>query len=161
MPIHPRQTTPTLLQIDSIFLHLQGAAALTEVCRFLRSELRQFQWIGVYRLRGEVLELAGWDGDAPTQHTTIPIGRGVCGRAARENRTVIVDDVSTDPEYLACFVDTRSELVVPVRHGGTVVGEIDVDARALKAFDASDARFLETVASKIAPTVAGLGAPPT
>ncbi|HYK93412.1 MAG TPA: GAF domain-containing protein [Thermoplasmata archaeon] len=160
MPINPRQATPSLLQIDSIFVHLSGAPALTEVCRFLRSEFSHFQWLGIYRLDGRTLELAGWDGDKPTEHTSIPIDRGVCGRAAREGRTVIVDDVNADPDYLACFLDTRSEIVVPVRHEGRVVGEIDADGRIPKAFDVSDGRFLEAVAGRIAPALARLGASP-
>lgn len=160
MPVHSRQVTPSLLQIDSVFHHLQGGPALTEVCRFLRSEFGHFQWLGIYRLVGPELRLAGWDGDQPTEHVTIPLAKGICGRAAREGRTVLVDDVSKDSEYLACFVDTRSELVVPVRAAGTVIGEIDADGRALRAFDASDARFLEAVAAKIAPTLAEWSPPP-
>jgi len=72
---------------------------------------------------------------------------------------VIVDDVSADPDYLACFLETRSEIVVPIRAGGLVVGEIDVDGNSVKAFDASDGRFLELVAGKVAPILAALGAP--
>ena len=159
MPVHPRQTTPSLLQIDSILVRLHGGAALAEVCRFLRSEFPHFGWVGVYRLTGETLELAGWDGDAPTEHTTIPLGRGVCGRAARENRTVRVDDVGREADYLACFLDTRSELVVPVRAAGRVIGEIDIDGRVTSAFDASDERFVESVGARLGPGLAAIGAP--
>ena len=159
MPVSPRRSTPALLQVDSILLHLTGAAALTEVCRFLRAEFAHFSWIGVYRRAGDSLELAGWDGEQPTQHTRISVGEGVCGRAAREGRTVLVEDVTKDPEYLACFLDTRSEIVVPVWSAGQVLGEIDVDGRELKAFDGSDARSLEAVAARIAPVVAQAAGP--
>jgi L-methionine (R)-S-oxide reductase len=158
VPVHPRQSTPSLLQVDSILARLAGGPALTEVCRFLRSEFPHFAWVGVYRLAGEALELAGWDGDAPTEHTTIPLGRGVCGRAARENRTVRVDDVGRDADYLACFLDTRAELVVPIRADGRVIGEIDIDGRVTAAFDASDERFVEAVAAHVAPCVAAMAA---
>ncbi len=154
MPIHPRQETPSLLQLDSILTHLSGAAAVSEVCRFLRSEFPHFTWMGVYRLDGPTLHLAGWDGDRPTEHATIPLDRGLCGRAAREARTVLVGDVSREPDYLACFLDTRSELVVPIRGGATVLGEVDVDGNQLNAFDASDGRFLEKVGARLAPLLA-------
>ncbi len=154
MPIPPRRATPALLQVDAILARLSGEAAATEVCRFLRSEFVHFDWVGIYRRDGPALTLLGWEGRAPTEHTTIPIERGVCGRAVREGRTVVVEDVSRDPDYLACFLETRSEIVVPIRSAGEIVGEIDVDGRELKAFDASDARFLEAVAARLGPLTA-------
>ncbi len=160
MPIHPRQETPSLLQVDSILTHLSGGAAAAEVCRFLRSEFPHFSWLGVYRLEGTTLVLVGWDGDRPTEHTMIPLDRGLCGRAAREGRTVLVGDVSQAPDYLSCFLETRSEIVVPVRDGATVVGEIDVDGSELNAFDASDARFLEKLGVRLAPLLAPPPPPP-
>jgi L-methionine (R)-S-oxide reductase len=148
-----RRAVPALLHVDSILSHLQGRAALSEVCRFLQAEFAHYPWIGVYRLEGDTLVLEAWEGAEATEHTRIPLARGICGQAARENRTVIVDDVSASPEYLACFLSTRSEIVVPVREGATVLGEIDIDGTRVKAFDASDRTFLERVAAKIAPAV--------
>ncbi len=153
MSVPEKRAVPSLLQVDSILAHLQGRAALAEVCRFLRAEFSHYPWIGVYRLDGGALVLEAWEGAAPTEHTRIPVERGVCGQAVREGRTVIVDDVSASPEYLACFLSTRSEIVVPVRAGGAVLGEIDIDGTTLKAFDASDRSFLERVAGKIAPAL--------
>ncbi len=149
MTVPGRQVTPALLQIDAVLARLQGDAALAEVCRFLHAEFRHFRWVGVYRLDGPLLRLGGWAGDQATEHTVIPIGQGLCGLAARENRTVVVEDVRERPEYLACFLETRSELIVPIRQQGTVIGEIDVDGNEVRAFDASDARFLEQVAPKL------------
>jgi L-methionine (R)-S-oxide reductase len=148
-----RATTPALLQIDAILSRLQGRAALAEVCRFLRESFRQYRWVGVYRVEGATLVLDGWDGPAATEHTRIPIDRGVCGQAAREDRTVLVDDVRSAPEYLACFIETRSEVVVPIRDAGAVIGEIDIDGNEVAAFDRSDAAFLESVAGRLAPAV--------
>ena len=153
MSVAPRRATPALLQVDAILRTLSGAAALAEVCRFLRSEFSHFAWIGVYRVAGEELILEGWDGPAPTEHTRIPLARGLCGRAARENRSVLVADVTTEPEYLACFRETRSEVVVPVRREGRAIGEIDVDGILPAAFDASDEGFLAEVAARIAGAV--------
>ncbi len=103
----------------------------------------------MYRVEGTTLVLDGWDGPAATEHTRIPIERGVCGQAARENRTVVVADVRSAPEYLACFLETRAEVVVPIRDQGTVIGEIDIDGNEVGAFDRSDAAFLEMVATKL------------
>ena len=153
MTVHRRQVTPSLLQIDSVLARLTGTAALAEVTRFLRAEFPHYRWVGVYRLDGPLLRLSGWSGEQPTEHETIPVGRGVCGRAARENRSVVVGDVSKDPEYIACFLETRSEIVVPIRESGRVVGEIDIDGSALNAYDASDVAFLEQVAERIAPAL--------
>jgi GAF domain-containing protein len=161
MTLPSRQATPALLQVDAILSRLSGTDALTEVCRYLRHEFRHYRWVGVYRLDGDLLRLDGWSGEHPTEHTAIPLGSGVCGLAARENRSVVVGDVRSRPEYLACFLDTRAEVVVPVRQGPVVLGEIDIDGNEVNAFDDSDARFLERVAEKLAPTLAALsgGAP--
>jgi L-methionine (R)-S-oxide reductase len=148
--VPPRQTTPALLHVGAILTHLQGKDALQEVCRFLRAEFPHYRWVGIYGLRGETLALVAWEGDQPTEHVEIPLGRGVCGRAARERRTVLVDDVRADPDYLACFLETRAEVVVPVMDHGVVLGEIDIDGTVVKAFDGTDAAFLQKVAEKIA-----------
>ncbi len=149
MPVRDRQTTPTLLQIDAILTRLKGAAALSEVCRFLRHEFRHYRWVGIYRLEGTTLILEGWNGEAATEHTRIPLAQGICGRAAREGRTVIIDDVRTAPEYLSCFLETRSEIVVPIRSPSEILGEIDIDGTEVQAYDESDRRFLEQVAEKL------------
>ena len=155
MTISPRRSTPALLQIDAILARLTGTSALGEVCRYLRSEFAHYRWVGVYRLDGRELTLLAWDGDQPTAHEKIGIDRGLCGRAARDDRTVRVDDVGSEPEYLSCFPETRSEIVVPIRAAGRVVGEVDVDGTEFKAYDVTDERFLETVAAKIAPALLG------
>ena len=144
---------PALLQVDAILSRLGGRAALAEVCRYLSHEFAHYPWVGVYRVDGATLVLDAWEGPEATEHTRIPIGQGICGQAAREGRTVIVDDVTSDPNYLACFLSTRSEVVVPIRDGGAVVGEIDIDGNSVRAFDASDRSFLERVAAKLGPVV--------
>jgi GAF domain-containing protein len=89
----------------------------------------------------------------PTEHMRIPIERGICGRAAREKRTLIVDDVQADPSYLACSLETRSEIVVPIMRDGRVLGEIDIDGDDRAAYGDADRRFLEQLASLIAARV--------
>lgn len=149
MPVRPIQNMPALLQVDSILSHLSGIQALGEVCRFLRHEFRHYRWVGIYLRDSDTLRLAAWAGPQETEHVAIPTAQGICGIAAREDRAVIVDDVRSSPDYLACFLETRAEIVVPIRAAGNVVGEIDIDGNEVKAYDASDERFLSAVAQKI------------
>jgi L-methionine (R)-S-oxide reductase len=109
-----------------------------------------YNWVGVYLVKGNDLQLDSWSGPAATIHTTIPIGKGVCGFAAKSGRTEIVSDVAKDPRYLECFASTKSEIVVPIRSDGRVVGEIDIDSDELNAHSSLDREFLEAVASKLA-----------
>jgi len=101
-------------------------------------------------LKGDTLELAAYDGDHETEHVRIPVGQGICGSAAKEGQTIIVPDVNRDPRYLACFVSTRSEIVVPIRGKNGVVGEIDIDSDRISAFDSEDQKILEVIAQKLA-----------
>jgi GAF domain-containing protein len=158
MTVLDRATTPVLLQVDAILARISGRQALGEVCRFLRHSFPHYPWVGVYRVEGSDLVLDAWDGAQATEHVRIPIGRGICGMAVRERRSVIVDDVRADPNYLACFLETRAEIVVPIYHEGEIVGEIDIDGNSVKAFDASDRRFLEKVAAKLGAAVERSGA---
>ena len=160
MTVPPRAVAPSLLQVDAIVSRLAGRAALQETCRFLRDSFPHYRWVGVYRVDGTDLVLEAWNGPAATEHTRIPIARGICGQAAREDRTVLVDDVRTAPDYLACFVETRSEIVVPIRDGSRVIGEIDIDGDRVAAYDASDRSFLERVAPKLSAAVVRAAAEP-
>ncbi len=110
--------------------------------------LPYYNWTGFYMLDPddpEMLVLGPFRG-APTEHVRIPVSQGICGAAVAQNNTVIVDDVYSDPRYLACSLETRSEIVVPIRANGAVVGEIDVDSHTLNAFGAEDRTFLENCA---------------
>jgi len=119
------------------------------VCRELR-KIPHYSWVGIYAVEGDTLVLRSWAGPSATQHTRIPIGRGICGAAIAEDATVIVPDVSRDPRYLQCFLNTRSEIVVPVRKTGVPIGEIDIDSESLAAFTPTDRAFLESVAEDLA-----------
>ncbi len=125
--------------------------SLTPFCRWLRKDFEQYNWVGVYLLQGDQLFLAAWDGEHATEHTTIPLAKGICGMAARERRTINVEDVQARTEYLACFLDTRSEIVVPIMDGPTCLGEIDIDGKRRGAYDASDERLLEALAKELVP----------
>ena len=119
------------------------------IVELIPSRLSYYNWTGFYMLDPDdanTLILGPFHG-APTEHVRIPVSEGICGAAVLENDTVIVDDVNSDPRYLACSLETRSEIVVPIRAHGTVVGEIDIDSHDLAAFSAADRGFLEQCAA--------------
>jgi L-methionine (R)-S-oxide reductase len=120
------------------------------ICGGLRELDRNYDWVGIYWLKGENLVLGPWSGPEETEHKKIPISEGICGAAVREKQTIIVDDVQSDPRYLACFPDTHSEIVVPIRAKGKIIGEIDIDGKPKAAFNAEDKKFLEELAQHIA-----------
>ncbi len=154
MNVPSGEATERLSELAGVLRRAGRAEALVATCRWLRATCPRYRWVGVYVLRGDSLDLAAWDGPAATDHTRIPVDRGVCGRAAREGRTVLVDDVRSAPEYLACFLETRAEIVVPIRTPGAVLGEIDIDGNEVAAFDGSDQAFLERVAERLTEYVA-------
>ena len=91
--------------------------------------------------------------------TRIKFGRGVCGTAWKEQRSLVVEDVEKFPGHIACSSLSRSEIVVPLKHNGVVVGEIDIDSTELATFDDVDIQFLEHAAEMIAPYMAKLAKP--
>ncbi len=107
-----------------------------------------FNWTGIYMLRGKHLEVGPYIGPK-TPHTSIELNRGICGAAASEKRSIIVDDVKSDPRFLACSLSTRSEIVVPLLDGHRVLGEIDIDSNRPAAFTPADKEMLEAVATAI------------
>jgi GAF domain-containing protein len=137
-----------LAKLDSAIGGSRGRASRDAVAKFLNSSIPTYSWVGIYLVEGKDLVLDTWAGPAATEHTSIPIGKGVCGFAAKAGRTEIVSDVSKDPRYLQCFSTTKSEIVVPILSQGSVVGEIDVDGDQLDAFSSLDREFLEAVARK-------------
>jgi L-methionine (R)-S-oxide reductase len=113
--------------------------------------LSHYNWVGFYMLDPcdeNVLVLGPYHG-APTEHVRIPVTEGICGAAVAQGETVIVGDVSEDSRYLACSLETRSEIVVPIRARGKIVGEIDIDSHMLNAFGAEDRSFLENCAETL------------
>ena len=113
-------------------------------------ELPQYNWSGIYRLEGDMLVLDEYVG-AATDHTHIPVGRGVCGTAVAEDRNQVIEDVRELDNYLSCSTQTRSEIVVLIRDNeGKVLGQIDIDGHQVGAFDRTDEAFLEEMAQVLA-----------
>ncbi len=127
---------------------LHGAPLRLMTMRLL-SKLPGYDWCGVYRLEGDDLLLDEFVG-APTDHTRIPVGSGVCGTAVAANANQVVDDVRSLTNYLSCSAQTRSEIVVLVRGGEGILGQIDIDGHEVGAFDRSDEELLESLAAILA-----------
>ena len=102
-----------------------------------------FWWTGFYRVQGEELVLGPFQG--PLACTRIKKGRGVCGTAWKEQRTIIVPDVEQFPGHIACSSESRSEIVVPVWRDKKIVAVLDIDSRDLNTFDTTDQHYLEQV----------------
>lgn len=131
--------------------HLSDAL-LRKAVRSVSSEDR-FDWVGVYLVDGEELWLHNYVGE-PTEHAKIPIGTGVCGRAVAERHNLNIPDVSKEENYLACSPDTQSELVILIRAGEDIFGQIDIDSDEKDAFTEDDEIALIGIADKLAEQLA-------
>ena len=140
-----------LNHVEHLVRHADSAEkSLDGVVALLHDRVPHFNWTGVYLLKNGELVLGPFRGKA-SPHTRIPLNRGICGAAASQQKTVIVPDVSADPRYLACSLETKSEIVVPVMDGDECLGEIDIDSDVRDAFGATDQELLESVARRIVP----------
>ena len=137
--------------LDVVEKSSKGAreALLDKLAGALYENFPNYTGVYIYLLQGETLVLGPFRGK-PTEHTRIPIGSGICGRAARVKETITVDDVHGDAEYIACSLETRSEIVVPIKKGERVYGEIDIDSDIAAAFSTQDRVFLEEITRQIA-----------
>ncbi len=138
-------------EIDSIILQ-SVKKTLSDICHHLSERNPKYNWTGVYVVVGDNLKLVSFQG-AATEHVLIPLGEGLCSLAISRNETVNEKDVKSNSEYLACFLNTKAELVVPVRYGDKPIGEIDIDSDEKGAFDRDDEKFVEEIAEKISPLV--------
>jgi L-methionine (R)-S-oxide reductase len=122
---------------------------LREAVRVLKQERDHYKWVGIYLLEGDTLVLHNYIGK-PTDHTHIPVGRGVCGTAVAERANQIVGDVTKLDNYIACSVDVRAEIVVLIRRGSEIFGQIDIDGDTENAFTSEDEALLSRVADLLA-----------
>lgn len=106
-----------------------------------------FWWTGFYFVDGQQLVLGPFQG--PLACTRIPYGKGVCGTAWKEGRTIVVPDVEQFPGHIACNCESRSEIVVPIFKDGEVWAELDIDSRELNTFDDIDKQWLEKIVEVI------------
>jgi len=125
---------------------------LEGITLLLNKEMLKYNWVGFYMLEPgadpPMLVLGHYQG-AMTPHTRIPLNQGICGAAASSRKTVVVDDVTKDQRYLACSLETKSEIVVPVFVSGKVVGELDIDSHFPAAFSVEDRELVEYCAQLV------------
>ena len=123
----------------------------------LAQALPDINWLGVYVLRGEELTLGPFQGNPAC--VRIPLGKGVCGTAAAERRTLRVADVEAFPGHIACDAASRSELVVPLERGGEVIGVLDIDSPRKDRFSVEDQRGIEALCREFTALLARSGGP--
>ncbi len=140
---------PLVQQVDDLLrVATDREGALTAVVQAVHESSASYDWTGIYLVDGDELVLHNFIG-ASSPHTRSRIGEGICGAAAQEKRTILVPDVSEDQRYLACSLETRSEIVVPITKLGYVFGEIDIDSHTPNAFGEQDQLVLEGVARRL------------
>jgi GAF domain-containing protein len=144
------QAEPIVKRLHAAFTH--GATRkelLAKAADLMREAGAPYTSVYLYMLHGDALVLEGWSG-RETEHTTIPVGKGVCGTAVATGDDQNVGDVRARANYIACNLYTRSELVVLIRRGGTILGQIDVDSDAVDPFTPDEVRAVRQVAEALA-----------
>jgi GAF domain-containing protein len=150
----PPKTEDLKKECDALASVAKSAPQLMQRMVFLlHDRMLKYNWVGFYMLekvdgQPPMLVLGPFEG-AMTPHTRIPLHQGICGAAASSGKTVVVDDVSKDPRYLACSTETKSEIVVPIFVRGQVVGELDIDSHFPAAFKEEDRELVEHCAGLI------------
>ncbi len=140
-----------LKKFEEIKADNQNLNQLMEVtAALLRSEISHYDWVGFYLLDpdDQILILGPFSGK-PTEHTRIPVGKGVCGQVAESMKSMIVQDVSKQENYISCSMDVQSEIVVPILKEGRFVAEIDIDSHAYAPFTNEDEKFLRAIATQL------------
>ncbi len=123
---------------------------MSQTTELLRTEISHYDWVGFYLLdaQNNMLVLGPFSGK-PTEHTHIPVGKGICGQVAESRKSMIVQDVTQQTNYIACSIDVQSEIVVPVLKNGMFVAEIDIDSHAYAPFSPEDEKFLSAISDQL------------
>ena len=138
--------------INSIFKNTsQVDIILQDICNLLKQEIEYYDWVGFYFKNGnkQELKLAQFAGE-PTEHTIIPFGKGICGQVAVSNENFVVQDVTSQDNYISCGWKVKSEIVIPVFVNNENVGQIDIDSHSVNPFTKDDEILLEFVCEKVA-----------
>ncbi len=124
---------------------------LQQICSLLREKISYYDWVGFYFKNGDKQELKlGPYSGAPTDHTIIPFGKGICGQVALSNENFVVPDVKAQDNYIACSINVKAEIVVPLFVNGENIGQIDIDSNTPDPFNREDEAFLEFVNKEVA-----------
>ena len=140
------------LQLETLIFNeaLSVGERLEQVCEVLRSNIGHYDWVGFYFHEPETrtLHLRAFAGE-PTDHTQIPFGKGICGQVAESNQNFIVPDVKAQDNYIACSINVKSEIVIPLFKDGVNIGQIDIDSHTIDPFTDADLALLEFVNAKV------------
>ncbi|NQY05530.1 MAG: GAF domain-containing protein [Flavobacteriaceae bacterium] len=130
---------------------------LQSICSLLHKNLDAYDWVGFYfaNYEAQTLHLSAYVGE-PTDHLTIPFGKGICGQVAESNNNFVVPDVMAQDNYIACSITVKAEIVVPLFVEGKNIGQIDIDSKTIDPFNEDDERFLEFVNSEVATLMNGV-----
>lgn len=143
-------TVKIIESIDNIIKQENSKSKILQrICELLKEEVYHYDWVGFYELESEEILILGPYVGKPTDHTHIPVGKGVCGQVAASGKAMTVQDVSQMDNYIACSLDVQSEIVVPVLKEGKFVAEIDIDSHAAAPFTEKDTALLTQIAEKI------------
>jgi GAF domain-containing protein len=141
-----------LFDLEIVTSHAASADELMQtIVQRLAESVPAFNWVGFYMIdpvQPNMLQLGPFVG-SPTEHVRIPLDKGICGAAAASGATIVVDDVHSDPRYLACSLETRSEIVAPVYAHNKVVGELDIDSHTPAAFGPAERELVERCAALV------------
>ena len=123
---------------------------LFKLCGFLQESVPYYDWVGYYFANHDTrtLHLGPYVG-APTDHTVIPFGKGICGQVAESNANFVVPDVKAQDNYIACSITVKSEIVIPLFKDGKNIGQIDIDSHHIDPFSIEDERLLEWINSQV------------
>jgi GAF domain-containing protein len=149
--LKPIVTTITKDITLPVFDRLKG------VCQLLKDNLDSYDWVGFYFANhdSKTLHLSAYVGE-PTDHLTIPFGKGICGQVAESNSNFVVPDVASQDNYIACSITVKAEIVVPLFIDGINIGQIDIDSNTINPFNLEDENFLKFVNEEVAKLLSGI-----
>ena len=146
------KSTDIIPQLDALAKSASsGEALMKSIVALLHEKLTRYNWVGFYMLEregGDTLVLGPFKGTM-TPHARIPLNQGICGAAASSGKTIVVDDVNSDSRYLACSLETKAEIVVPIFVRGQVAGELDIDSHFPAAFGIEDQELVQYCAEVV------------
>ena len=146
--------------LKEIKLYLETSSSFEEslkwICNLLKKRIEKYHWVGYYMNdeKNKRLVLKCFSGK-PTIHKIIPYGKGVCGQVANKKKTIIVDDVESEENYISCNIDVKSEIVVPLFLNNIIIGQIDIDSNFPSAFNSHDELFLIEINSLVSKLLEG------
>ena len=151
--ISPNTLDTLKIEVTSILSkdNLTITDRLTMVCELLEKHISYYNWVGFYFKNGDKpeLKLRAYAGEE-TDHTIIPFGKGICGQVAVSNENFVVPDVKAQDNYIACSINVKAEIVIPLFLNGENIGQIDIDSHTPDPFTEADTKFLEWVNAEVA-----------